>query len=197
MKIKSLFIFTLFLFIFSVGPLHAADPFEMSLEENINNPTVPTKKHNSVRESVDHLRSTLEKSNLSAGKLRQGEVLMISIPCSVLFRSNETILSPEGRKKLDGLKILDNIQNKYKLLIAVHTDNTGDVEYAESITADRANAIDDYLTEALALNAMYIIPYGLGHDEPLGSDESVSDRAKNRRVEIYIVPQEALFTRSK
>lgn len=194
MKIKLLRILP-FLIFFSVCTLHAADPSELSLEDNLNNPTVPAKKHNSVKESVDRLRSILAKSGLTAGKLRQGEALMISFPCSSLFRSNEIVLSPEGRKKLDGLKILDDIQDKYKLLIAVHTDNTGDEEYAESITADRANAIDDYLTETLALNSMYIIPYGLGHDEPLVSDDSVNDRAKNRRVEIYIVPTDALFTR--
>lgn len=195
MKNSILRIISLFLIFFSVCALHAADPSELSLEENINTPTVPAKKHNSVKESVDRLRSTLAKSGLSVGKLRQGEVLMVSLPCSSLFRSNEITLSPEGCKKLDGLKVLDDIQDKYKLLIAVHTDNTGDEEYAESITADRANAIDDYLTETLDLDAMYIIPYGLGHDEPLVSDESVSDRAKNRRVELYIVPQDALFTR--
>ena len=194
MKIKLLRIIPLFLSLLVAAPLFAADPFEMSLEENINNPDVPSKKHNSVKESVDRLRSTLEKAGLSAARLRQGEALMINLPCSSLFRSNETVLSPEGRKKLDGLKALDDLQDKYKLLIAVHTDNTGDEEYAESITADRANAIDDYLTETLTLDAMYIIPYGLGHDEPLVSDESVNDRAKNRRVELYIVPQESLFS---
>lgn len=197
MKFKYRQLLPAILLCISIGTLSAADPSELSLEENINIPAVPAKKHNSVKEAIDRLRSSLEKAGFTTGKLRQGEALMINIPCSSLFRSNEIVLSPEGCKKLAGLRVLENLQDKYKLLIAVHSDNTGDDEYSEIITAERANAVDEYLTETLALNSMYIIPYGLSHDEPLAADDTVTGRATNRRVEIYIVPQEALFTRSK
>ena len=175
--------------------IYAEDPYAMSLEENINLPAVPAKKHNSVREAIDHLRSNFEKSGLTVAKQRQGEVLMISIPSSQLFRSNQTDLSPEGCKKLAILETLSNSQDKYKLLIAVHTDNTGDDVFADAITSGRANAIDDYMTENLGLSHMVIIPYGLGRDEPLTNNDSVNNRARNRRVEIFLVPQSPLFSK--
>lgn len=173
----------------------AVEPFELSLEENINTPAVPSKRHSTVKESADRLRSALDKAGFTVARLRQGEALMITLPCSDLFRSNAYTLSSEGIERLNRLSILDDLQAKYKVLIAVHTDNTGEDSYADTITARRANAIDDYLTDGVGLSSMIIIPYGLGRDEPLVTNDSISGRAKNRRVEIFIIPQEALYTK--
>lgn len=174
----------------------AVEPFELSLEENINTPAVPAKRHSAVRESADRLRSALDKAGFTVARLRQGEALMITLPCSDLFRSNADTLSPEGSEKLRRLSILDEFQCKYKILIAVHTDNTGEDGYADAITARRANAIDDYLTDGVGLSSMVIIPYGLGRDEPLVANDSSSGRAKNRRVEIFLIPQETLYSKN-
>lgn len=177
------------------GAEPAEDPFGMSLEENINLPRVPSKRSSAVKESADALRSALSKAGYNTGRLRHGEALMISLPCSELFRSNADTLSAEGVDRLSRLKLLDNYQAKYKLLIAVHTDDTGENGYADAITSQRANAIDDFLTEQLGLASMIIIPYGIGRDEPLETNETMAGRAKNRRVELYLIPQKALFSK--
>ncbi len=191
---KLLLFFSLTISIQSVS--YAENPFEMSLEENVNTPEVPSKKHNAVKETTDRLRLQLERAGYNVARLRQGEALMVSIPCSILFRNNADTISPEGVEKLEKLKLLDDWQSKFKTLIAVHTDNTGDDSYADAITAHRANAIDDFLTKNIGLSSMTIIPYGLGRDEPLANNDSVSGRAKNRRVELFFVPLETLFSKN-
>lgn len=181
--------------------LYAAEPtdnpLEMSLEGNIETPVVPNKNKTSVREANDHLRNSLERAGFQTSKLRQGEVLMINIPCDKLFRANSMTLSAEGQKLLSKLELLSGNQSKYKMLVTVHTDDTGDESYADIITSDRANEIDDYLSDKVGLTEMIIIPYGIGRDEPLNSNDSIKKRASNRRVEIFLVPQTALFSKSR
>lgn len=173
------------------------DPFELDLEKNINTPAVPQKQQQTVKEHISRLKSALEQSGFRPSRVRQGEALMITIPCDRMFRANMTTLSPQGMQLLRKLVLPSDAAGKYKILIAVHTDNTGEVAYADSITAARANAIDDYLSASGKLTDITIVPYGLGRDEPLVGNDSVKKRAQNRRVEIYIIPEETLFSKRK
>lgn len=171
------------------------DPFELNLEENLEQPVIPSKKKDDVREIIDRLKVSLERNGFKAARYRKGEVIMITIPCERLFRPNDISLTEKGAEMLTRLKMLDGMKDKFKLLIAVHTDDTGEAGYADSITADRANAVDDCLTERAGLRDMIIIPYGLGRDEPLVSNDSFKNRATNRRVEIYIVPLRTIYSK--
>lgn len=181
--------------LFAAQPGTEADPFELDLENNINTPVVPAKRQSIVKESIDRLKQLLEKSGFKASRLRQGEVLTFSITCDKLFKANATELSQQGISLLAKIKFPAEISGKYKLLIAVHSDDTGEPQYADALTAARANAIDDFLTAQLQGVEIIIVPYGLGHDEPLVSNDSVLKRAKNRRADFYLVPTSALFAK--
>ena len=172
-----------------------ADPFELDLDNNINSPSVPAKRQSIVKESIDRLKQTLDKAGFKATRQRQGEVLRFTIPCERLFKANETTLSSQGINYLAKLKFPGEISGKYKLLIAVHADDTGEQSYADALTAARANAIDDFLTRQMQGLEIIIVPYGIGHDEPLVNNDSVLNRAKNRRVDFYLVPTAALFAK--
>lgn len=173
------------------------DPFDLDLEKNINTPAVPQKQQATVKEHISRLKSSLEQSGFRPTRMRQGEALIITIPCEHLFRANMTTLSRQGMLLLKKLVFPSDAAGKYKILIAVHSDNTGETAYADSITAARANTIDDYLSATGQLTDMTIVPYGLGRDEPLVGNDSVKKRAQNRRVEIYIIPEETLFSKRK
>lgn len=177
----------------AVMPLKAAEPAEavdelsMTLEENITYPQVSAKRAQAVRSAMGELRRKLAAKGFKADTERNDEVVSIVIPASELFRANACELSPEGRKKLNALKEYVNHREQFKVLVAVHADDTGDEEYSEQLTADRANAIDDYFCDQ-AGHELNIIPYGIGHDEPLANDATMKNRALNRRVEIFFVP---------
>ncbi len=178
-------------------PVFAADndtdPTELSFEENINSPSIPSRKKEDVRSKIDQIRRNLERAGLKCTEQRQGEVLMVTIPCSTLFAPNSTELSAKSGETLGALRSLSSHAGRFKLIIAVHTDDTGDDIYADQITADRANAIDDFIAAQPGLSQMVVIPYGIGHDEPLTKNETMKARAANRRVELYIVPLESLY----
>lgn len=170
-----------------------ADALDMTLSQNLESPEVAKRAKEYVRTHIDQLRRSLVKKGLEVKSLRDGEVLQITIPCQDLFGIGSTELKPRGLDLLRGLSMVVREPGRYKVLVAVHTDDTGDEQYADSISAARANAIDDGLWQIAGEKDTNVIPYGIGKDEPVASNTTRENRARNRRVEIYIVPDNALL----
>jgi len=171
----------------------APDALELSIDDNIATPAVPSKARTYVRTAVDQLRRMLLRSGMTVESMREGEVLEITLSCTSLFAPGATELKNSGAELLKPLATVVREPSKYKVLVAVHTDDTGDTMYADSITAARANAIDDCLWALAGKRDTNVIPYGLGRDEPRVPNNSRANREINRRVEIYIVPDDGLL----
>lgn len=178
-------------------PLNASaqtdDVLELSLDDNIATPEVPRKAKQYVATAMDQLRRHMVKNNLAVESLRDGEVLEITIPCADLFGTGSVELKAAAAEKLRPLGIVVREPSKYKVLVAVHTDDTGDDMYSDSISAARANAIDDCLWQIAGERDTNVIPYGIGKDEPRVANTSRNGRAQNRRAEIFIIPYDGLL----
>ena len=183
----------------AAAAMHAApadpepDVLDMSIEENLASPEVPSKARTYVRTDIDRLRRRLLSQGYTATATRQGEVLEVSIPASLLFAANDTVVKPSGAEKLAAFGELAREPRRYKIIIAAHSDDTGDETYSDHITAARANAIDDALWHMAGGTDTNTVPYGLGRDEPLRPNTSRKDRETNRRIELYIVPDTGLL----
>lgn len=164
------------------------DPLSAGIEDNINNPAVPQKLKTKVSSAMLSLERTLRDVGYKTTRVRSGEVVLVTIPCSALFAPNSDALKNNAGGKLAALVPYVKRSDNYKVIVAVHADNTGDEEYADRLTADRANAIDEYFFRHNANVDTGVIPYGLGADEPIAPNTGVRNRAANRRVEIYFVP---------
>lgn len=166
----------------------AEDPFELNFEDNLTTPALPSKSAQAIKDNVEKLRTTFSRYGFNTKLVRNGEVILITIPCSELFAANESTVSPTGQKILNKFVIPAEYRGKYKVLIAVHSDDTGEQMYVDDLTAARSNAIDDMLAAGFNNLEIISVPYGIGRDEPIKPNDSVANRAANRRVEIYIVP---------
>lgn len=164
------------------------DPFAASIEENINHPAVDAKKHDKVNASQVQLERALRKAGYQTERVRSGEVVLVTVPASSLFAANSTVLKESAVKVLRGLLPYVKLADNYKTVIAMHADNTGDTDYADSITADRAAAVDEFFYQNCGNKETGIIPYGLGNDEPVAPNSGVRNRAANRRLEVYFIP---------
>lgn len=173
------------------SPLSAAanddDPYSINIEQNLATPAINAKHSAVVANAMGLLTRTLRQAGFETQGVRKGEVTMVTIPCRDLFGPNSIEIKPKGKQLLSKLVPYIKRSDKYKVVMAVHADDTGDAIYAERITSDRANAIDEYFASALGGESP-VIPYGLGNDEPVAPNTGVANREKNRRVEIYFVP---------
>lgn len=173
------------------------DPFSANIEENIATPAVSAKASQAVVNAMSQLAKALRGAGYKVDAVRKGEVVLVTIPCVNLFSANSVELKKDASKRLSPLVPYIKRSDNFKVILAVHADDTGDDIYAERITADRANAIDEFFFQANNRHDTGIIPYGLGADEPIAPNTGVGNRAKNRRVEIYFVPTQQLIDKAR
>src|SRR5262249_9515061 len=79
----------------------------------------------------------------------------------------------------------------YILAVEGGTDATGDQESNYSLSERRAEAVTNYLSARYSVPAFKIHMVGLGADKPVGSNNTSSGRAENRRADIQLLSVEA------
>ena len=98
-------------------------------------------------------------------------------------------------KLTDAFRTFLNDQNNAKyvdtIVIAGHTDNRGSDERNRELSAQRANAVLDYLFTQndgkLNPYASYFCAAGYGATRPVASNDTDDGRSANRRIEISII----------
>lgn len=136
------------------------------------------------------------KNNCTVETYRNKEVLLVTIPASSLFAPNSTELLPDAYKLLDPLKRYLKDPDMYRVLMVMHTDNTGSEVYREHLTEERSKAVSDWYVDSGA-DTTYLFPYAFGDDMPLVENNSMSNRARNRRLEVYLVPGKKMLEQAK
>jgi adhesin transport system outer membrane protein len=107
-----------------------------------------------------------------------------------LFDYKKSELKPEGRVALDNL--LTSIKDvKIAKIIAVgHTDGIANDKYNNTLSLARVESVKAYLVSK-GVDAKLIETSGKGKTQPVADNATDEGRAKNRRVDIVVVPQGA------
>lgn len=194
----SLVIFFLQITVGAMG-IHAVDSTDIptpSKTENMATPAVKPKQHDLVASYMKHEAKGLKNRGYSVETTRNDEVIVITIPNSNLFYPNETLLLESGKKKLAPLSAYLKTEDRFKLLVVTHSDDTGSKEYKDKLTGERMDAILEYLQSISNFPEM-AYGYAMSDMEMRYSNDSRENREKNRRVEIYVVPAEGLIKKLK
>lgn len=136
------------------------------------------------------------KNGCTVETYRNKEVLLITIPASALFAPNDTVLRKSSSTLLSPIKRYLKDPDMYRVLIVMHTDNTGSALYRDELTEKRINAVNDWFVDQGA-DTEFLFPYAFGDDMPLVENNSMSNREKNRRLEIYLVPGKKMLEQAK
>lgn len=138
----------------------------------------------------------LKKNGCNVETYRNKEVLLITIPASKLFAPNETEVRKDVGALLNPIKRYLKDPDMYRVMMVMHTDNTGSEAYREKLTAERSEALFDWFDDQ-NLDTTYLFTYAFADDEPLVENNTMENRAKNRRLEIYLVPGEKMLEQAK
>lgn len=161
---------------------------ELSVDDNLQSPEMPSKLMAKAQAAMAALARRFEHSNFKTDlSEREGLVLMVTVPVAELFNANDTLLSNVADSKLKALVAPMRTPDKYKVLVVVHSDDTGSEEYLSNLTRARADAIRRRIAD-MGVPVDGVVPYGLSYDEPVSSEVSRKGREANRRVEFYYVP---------
>lgn len=172
------------------------DIYEMSLDENLMTPEIKNDKQaEKIQDFQYDMAVAFKKSNYDVEIMRDDEVIVVTIPASQLFEPNDTVLTSVGETLLKPFLRMIKNPGFYKLLLVMHSDNTGSSAYTLNLTRQRVNAVFDWFDENGSVD--YVVPYALGDTDPIVDNNSVENRKRNRRLEIYLVPEKTMIQQAK
>lgn len=167
---------------------------DMSFVEMINSVEIDGKSADLIRKFQDkegrnrlHNREYNSNNGCTVETYRNKEVLLVTIPASKLFMPNETTLRQGAGALLSPIKRYLKDPDMYRVLMVMHTDNTGSEAYRDNITEERAEAVFDWF-RGQHVNTKYLFPYAYGDEMPLVENNTMENRSRNRRLEIYLMP---------
>ena len=169
---------------------------DLTLEETLMIPQVPQKQKAFIKEYMLREAKALQKLGYTVETMRKGEVVVATVPCGKLFLPNDTVLTRSAADELKHFLPYLRVPDKFKVILAVHSDDTGSEPYLYSLTEKRVLALYDYF-DTHATQTESLMGYPLGPAEPLKPNTSLAGRAANRRVEIFIVPGPVLINDAK
>jgi len=113
--------------------------------------------------------------------------LIVSMP-DVLFETGKADLSMNARERLAKVAGILVAYPDIRVEIDGYTDSTGTVDLNQRLSEDRAASVRDYLARQ-GVPASALSARGFGQDNPVASNDTVSGRQENRRVELVVSGQ--------
>lgn len=111
--------------------------------------------------------------------------IKIQISSDVSFSIGRADIKPDLKKVLNAL-VSVLVGNPLSTVAVIgHTDTTGGDAVNDPLSLARANSVRDYLT-GVGVDGSRVLTDGRGSREPLATNDTSENRAKNRRVEIFV-----------
>ena len=118
-------------------------------------------------------------------KAQQTDRGMLVTLGDVLFETNRAEVKPGAQASLRKLADFLQPHPTRRILIEGHTDSIGSAAANNTLSRRRADAVDASLV-AMGMAAQRASTIGYGEDYPVADNATDSNRALNRRVEVYI-----------
>ncbi|SFB75105.1 OmpA family protein [Flagellimonas taeanensis] len=124
-----------------------------------------------IAESSEDLRSLLLKNGKYA-------------TTGIYFDYDSWVVKPESYGVIKEIADVLTDTPQLNLKIVGHTDNSGDVDYNQSLSENRAEAVKQVLVEQFGIPENRLEFEGKGETEPVDDNNTLTGKANNRRVEF-------------
>ncbi|GAA3897860.1 OmpA family protein [Gibbsiella dentisursi] len=106
-----------------------------------------------------------------------------------LFDSGKAVLKTGSTKMLVNSLVGIKAKPGWLIVVAGHTDNTGNAQLNQTLSQKRAEAVRDWMRDTGDVPESCFAVQGYGASRPIATNDTPEGRALNRRVEISLVPQ--------
>ena len=131
-------------------------------------------------DTADVFKDRLKKVPLAV--LKKDAVVQLQ---DITFETGKADLKPESNEELDRLVSLLEGNQTIKVEISAHTDDVGNDDSNLKLSEKRAKMVVDYLTKK-GIKGDRMTAKGYGETQPLGTNDTDENKAKNRRVQFKI-----------
>ncbi len=117
-----------------------------------------------------------------------GAAMRLNLDSKVLFDSGKSVLKPTGIEAIKKLANSIKVLKSGTVIVEGHTDDVGSKETNQKLSLARAKSVSAELKKLIPSSTFKWREKGLGESKPLVENDSDSNRSKNRRVEILVLP---------
>ena len=147
-----------------------------------------------IGKKMDKQKKELEASipDATVETVNNGEAIKVTFDSGILFATNSSTVSDASKSALRNFATSLNSNPDTNIKIIGHTDNTGRVEYNQTLSEKRAKSVYDYLlNQSVSSNRMQF--EGKGITDPVADNSTAAGRQQNRRVEILILANQKMI----
>jgi OOP family OmpA-OmpF porin len=116
---------------------------------------------------------------------------------TVLFAFDRSVLTDQGKQKLDELAQKVQSMPHYVIQVQGFTDATGPEQYNLVLSQRRADAVVRYLTMEHKIPLVRIYKLGYGEESPVASNKNREGREENRRVDVTLMAPQTMNAATK
>ncbi|WP_203295747.1 OmpA family protein [Luteirhabdus pelagi] len=125
-------------------------------------------------------------------RVDDGIVVTFDETSGVYFDTNKYNINAASQETLNKLANVLQEYPKTDVLVVGHTDSTGSEEYNMTLSKQRAQSVTNYFTQNRGLAPGRFTTNWFGETTPVADNSTAEGRAKNRRVNVAIVPNEEM-----
>jgi len=130
------------------------------------------------------LGEVAKKLNATADK----EGIRILLPDKILFESGKSDLKSESEDALNAFLEIFKVYPEAKVRIEGHTDNIGNADANLKLSVERAESVMNAFKDMKIPLSLKFETKGSGSAKPIANNSTEEGRARNRRVDILIIP---------
>lgn len=128
-----------------------------------------------------------DKSGGVMSKSMPDNTLMVVLPDTLVFgaQTNNEQLSDACYPVLDVLTEALKQNATLRIKVVGHMDNSGDAIGGQSISSNRADAVEEYITTH-GVATSRLTSEGRGVNDPIATNDTEQGQEKNRRIEVFV-----------
>ncbi|WP_242131107.1 OmpA family protein [Aestuariivivens marinum] len=129
-------------------------------------------------------------------RVDDGIVVTFDEGSGVYFDTNKYNINSASQTTLNKLTGVFKEFPDTNILVVGHTDSTGDADYNMTLSKNRAYAVTNYFKNN-GVSSDRLVTNWFGETQPMHDNATVEGRAKNRRVNVAILPNEKMIEDAK
>ena len=133
----------------------------------------------------------IEGAKVEKGETDGVQYVKVTLDSGITFKTNEINVSTTAQNSL--ATFASQLDPQFDLAICGHTDNVGTLEVNKRISKQRAQSVANFLeSKGVAASRLKSVE-GYDYQYPVASNDTKEGQAQNRRVELYLIPSEAMI----
>lgn len=146
-----------------------------------------------IGNKMDKQKAELEKINgAQVESINDGQAIKVTFESGILFATNSSTLNAASQGGLTSFaqSLINNPDTNVE--IYGHTDSSGNDAINQPLSERRAQSVYNFLLSK-GVAGTRMASQGLGSSMPVADNNTSAGKAQNRRVEIYILPNEKMI----